>query len=141
MPFVIGKKEDENEKEYANADRKCKGSFGYGLFQVQNLIDGFRAVVKKRKYHKRSFIILLIIAFEMEMFALHGKWDCMYLYFKRVLDWTMTEYGQYVSILGFLGLIAQYILVPLLSVTLKLHDSTIALLGKLKTYKFNLETI
>ena len=101
------------------------------------MIDGFKAVVKKRKYHKRSFIILLIIAFEMEMFALHGKWDCMYLYFKRALDWTMTEYGQYVSILGFLGLVAQYILVPLLSVSLKLHDSTIALLGKHNESKLN----
>ena len=113
-----------------DTETKNKGNCGYGLFQVRNLIDGFAAVVKKRRYHKRSFIILLIIAFEMEMFALHGKWDCMYLYFKRVLSWTMTEYGQYVSILGFLGLVAQYALVPLLSVTLKLHDSTIALLGK-----------
>ena len=73
----------------------------------------------------------------MEMFALHGKWDCMYLYFKRALDWTMAEYGQYVSILGFLGLVAQYILVPLLSVSLKLHDSTIALLGKHNESKLN----
>ena len=129
----VGKNEDENGKHSVNSSTKNKGSFGYGLFQVQNLIDGFAAVVKKRKYHKRSFIILLIIAFEMEMFALHGKWDCMYLYFKRVLDWTMSEYGQYVSILGFLGLVAQYILVPLLSVTLKLHDSTIALLGNLNS--------
>ena len=105
------------------------------------MIEGFAAVVKKRRYHKRTFIILLIIAFEMEMFALHGKWDCMYLYFKRVLSWTMTEYGQYVSILGFLGLIAQYAVVPLLSVTFKLHDSTIALIGKRKRILTNTITI
>ena len=105
------------------------------------MIEGFAAVVKKRRYHKRTFIILLIIAFEMEMFALHGKWDCMYLYFKRVLSWTMTEYGQYVSILGFLGLIAQYAVVPLLSVTFKLHDSTIALIGKRKIILTNAITI
>ena len=32
----------------------------YGLFRVQNLVEGFAAVLKKRHHHKRSFIILLI---------------------------------------------------------------------------------
>ena len=93
------------------------------------MIEGFKTVFKKRQYHKRLFIVLLIIAFEMEMFALHGKWNCMYLYFRRVLEWNIGTFSRYTSILGSFGLIAQYVLVPILSSKLKLHDSTIALLG------------
>ena len=70
----------------------------------------------------------------MEMFALHGKWNCMYLYFRRVLEWNIGTFSRYTSILGSFGLIAQYVLVPILSSKLKLHDSTIALLGTFIRY-------
>ena len=106
----------------------------YDLFKIHNLIEGFKTVFKKRQYHKRLFIVLLIIAFEMEMFALHGKWNCMYLYFRRVLEWNIGTFSRYTSILGSFGLIAQYVLVPILSSKLKLHDSTIALLGMFIEY-------
>ena len=106
----------------------------YDLFKIHNLIEGFKAVFKKRQYHKRLFIVLLIIAFEMEMFALHGKWNCMYLYFRRVLEWNIGTFSRYTSVLGSFGLIAQYVLVPILSSKLKLHDSTIALLGMFIEY-------
>ena len=105
----------------------------HSFFDVRNLIEGFKAVVKKRRHHKRTFIILLIIAFEMEIFALHGKWNLMFLYFKVALDWTMTEFGTYSSVLGCLGLIAQYVLVPFLTGVLKLHDSTVAMIGDVLT--------
>ena len=109
----------------------------YGLFRIQNLVEGFAAVLKKRPHHKRSFIILLIIAFQLEMFALHGKWNCMFLYFRRVLNWSIVEFSRYSSILGGLGLIAQYALVPILSLKLKLHDSTIAMIGNNAYYIIN----
>ena len=67
----------------------------------------------------------------MELFALHGKWNCMFLYCKVALDWTITEFGYYTSVLGFLGLIAQYVLVPILTGVFKLHDSTVSLFGKI----------
>ena len=102
----------------------------YDLFRIQNLLEGFAAVVKKRKYHKRAFIILLIIAFELEIFAMKGKCSCMFLYFRRTLEWSIMEFSMYTSFLGALGMVAQYLLVPLLTTRLKLHDSTIALLGK-----------
>ena len=114
-----------------NLDSDDGKNLCYSFFNIRNLVEGFTAVVRKRRYHKRTFIILLIIAFEMEMFALHGKWNCMFLYVKVALDWTIVEFGYYVSILGFLGLIAQYALVPILTGIVKLHDSTIALIGNI----------
>ena len=106
----------------------------YDLFRITNLLEGFAAVVKKRDYHKRTFIILLILAFELEIFALHGKWSCMFLYFRRTLEWSIMEFSMYTSILGAFGMIAQYVLVPVLTTRLKLHDSTIALLGNFINY-------
>ena len=127
--------------ETTEPDETVANQFCYGLFRVQNLMEGFTAVLKKRHHHKRTFIILLIIAFEMEMFALHGKWSCMFLYFRRVLDWSIVEFSRYTSILGCLGLIAQYALVPLLSSKLKLHDSTISIMGNILYYIINPQKI
>ena len=95
------------------------------------MIEGFAAVFKKRRYHKRKFIILLTIAFQMELFASHGEWNCMYLYYKVAMEWPMTEYTYYTTVLGFLGFIGQFALVPILTGVLKLHDSTVSLFGKI----------
>ena len=38
------------------------------LFNVKNFREAWRTLLKKREGHKRLFIILLIVAFELEMF-------------------------------------------------------------------------
>ena len=69
----------------------------------------------------------------MEMFAQKGLWSSRFLFLRKVLSWTSLEYSRYTTILGVIGLLAQYIAVPILANKVKLHDSTISLLGKLKS--------
>jgi hypothetical protein len=45
-------------------------------------------------FHKRLFIILLIIAFEIEVFISVGKMGSSYLYFRRQLGWTEVEFSR-----------------------------------------------
>jgi hypothetical protein len=40
------------------------------LFDLNNIKEGFRAVLKERPYHKRTFLILMIIIFEIEIFII-----------------------------------------------------------------------
>ena len=67
--------------------------------------------------------------FEMEMFAQKGLWSGRFLFLRKVLSWTSLEYSRYTTILGVIGLLAQYVAVPVLANKVKLHDSTISLLG------------
>ena len=55
-----------------------------------------------------------------------------FLYFRRKFDWDMTKFGSYVGIFGFLNILGQFIVVPVLSSKVGLHDTTvgsIAMLG------------
>ena len=65
----------------------------------------------------------------MEMFAQKGLWSGRFLFLRKELEWSSLEYSYYTSFLGAIGLIAQYIIVPILANKMKLHDSTISLLG------------
>ena len=64
------------------------------LFDWKNLKEGWVAVLKKREFHKRLFIILLIIAFEIEIFITVGKMGTTYLYFRRQLGWGEAEFSR-----------------------------------------------
>ena len=65
------------------------------------------------------------------MFAQNGVWTSRFLFLRRVLNWTSLEYSYYSTALGFIGLFAQWVAVPVMANTFRLHDSTISLLGKL----------
>ena len=64
------------------------------LFDVNNLKEGWRAVLKKREFNKRLWILLLIAAFELEIFMDNGKRGSSYLYFRRQLGWGEVEFSR-----------------------------------------------
>ena len=68
----------------------------------------------------------------MEMFAQNGVWTSRFLFLRKMLNWTSLEYSYYRTVLGFTGLFAQFIAVPVMANVLKFHDSTISLLGMVK---------
>ena len=67
----------------------------------------------------------------MEMFAQNGVWTSRFLFLRKVLNWTSLEYSYYGTALGFIGMFAQIVALPFMANKLKLHDSTISLLGTL----------
>jgi hypothetical protein len=54
------------------------------LFDINNLKEGWVALLKKREFNKRTFIILLIVAFELEVFMDNGKRASLYLFFRNL---------------------------------------------------------
>lgn len=133
-------KEKENElaelklRNLGTRKAKRKGFFRE-FFNLKNLKEGFSAILKKREGYKRAVILLLVLAFELEIFSLIGKWGSLFLYFRKILDWTILEYSRYTTTLGVIGLLAQYIAVPFLTAKLNFQDYTIAMLGTYNAWK------
>lgn len=100
-----------------------------GLFDLSNIKEGFKAVFRERPNHKRVFLILMIVIFEIEIFCIMGKWSNMYLFFRKKLKWTIIEYTRYTTILGMVGVGAQYVVMPILSKYFRLRDTTILLMN------------
>ena len=111
-------------------DRDSNEGLGncYGLFQLQSIKDICVTIFRKREGNKRMFVLLTVAAISIDSFAAKGKWNTSFLYFRKVLSWTLTEWSFYMTTLGMLGAVANYILVPLLSRKLLLHDSTISII-------------
>ena len=100
------------------------------FFNWRNLKEGVSATIKRREFGKRGNIFLVILALELEVFMMRGKWQTVYLYLRRQLEFTLAQFSRLVTIFGVLGLVSQYVFVPLLSAKLKFRDSTIALMGE-----------
>lgn len=116
-------KQDEEEEASLNCSKKVFN------FLVKPLIDGAKTILKERPNNGRSMLILAIIIFVLEYFVIIGKWGTSFLYFRRALKWTIVEYTRYTTILGVVGVFAQYALMPLLTKTLQLRDTTILLVS------------
>ena len=65
------------------------------LFNLDNVKMGVKALLKKRPHNIRLYLLLMIACFEMEMFINVGEWSGGYLYLRRVLEWTMTDYTRF----------------------------------------------
>eukprot|EP00092_Neocalanus_flemingeri_P017937 GFUD01019410.1.p1 GENE.GFUD01019410.1~~GFUD01019410.1.p1 ORF type:complete len:522 (+),score=101.91 GFUD01019410.1:44-1609(+) len=99
------------------------------LFDTKNLKSAFSTVFKQRENKIRTYILMLIACFILEIFLINGKGPTMYLYFRRKFNWDAKTFGSYIGLYGFLGMFAQYVAVPYMSEKLKLHDTTIALIA------------
>ena len=69
----------------------------------------------------------MIFCFELAVFIDGGNGNG-YLYLRLVLNWDYKDFGTFTIVISASGLIAQYIMIPLLSSVLKLRDSTIVLI-------------
>ena len=72
-----------------------------------------------REEKKRATIILTVTIFLLVNFAMLGQYTVLYLYFRRVMSWTMKEYTRYTTVSGLAGTLSQGLLVPFLSTKLK----------------------
>ena len=93
-----------------------------------DIVRGFVSLVNGRKNKERTILVLLVIGFVLEVFFLNGFWSSHFLFLRKRLNWTSVEYTRYTSILGLIGLLSQYIVIPFLVNKIKLRDSTISML-------------
>jgi hypothetical protein len=117
-------------KELQQAEKESKKGIRdrcYGLLRISGITEGFSAVFKKREGNKRICILLTLVAMTLDTFAGRGKWQSLFLYFRKVLNWTISQYSSFMSSLGLIGAISNYVLVPFMSRKLCFHDSTISI--------------
>ena len=107
-----------------------KGGLKLVIKSLLDFKEGFRTVLKERPNNDRFCIILLIIAFLLEMFT-NYQWNNLYMYYRLKLKFGMEEFSLLMTLAGMVGLSGQYIFVPLFVRVLKFHDATISLLGNI----------
>ena len=133
LPVSSERKTSVKSVEKLSQDSKQKSEDGVinklcGSFKASRLTEGFETVFKNRGGSQRMCIIISIAAITLDSFAARGKWQNLFLYFRKVLNWTITQYSSFMSSLGLIGAISNYILVPFLSQKLHMNDSTIAII-------------
>ena len=131
MPVVRRQSTEKAIKGLKQASMESKGGVPnkcYELFKLESITEGFVTVLKKRDGSKRVCILLTLVAMTLDSFAARGKWQSLFLYFRKVLNWSVTQYSSYMSSLGLIGAISNYVLVPFMSRKLLFHDSTIAII-------------
>ena len=100
----------------------------YGLFRISSITEGFRTVFKKREGNRRMYVVITITAITIDVFAGRGRWQSLFLYFRKVLNWSITQHSTFMSTLGLTGAISNYIFIPFLSRKVLLHDATISII-------------
>ena len=114
-------------------DLESVGYVAFFILRVKEVflgfVEGFHTVVKKRFYNGRFCLLMLITAFILEMFSGYG-WSNFFMYYRKKLEFTMSDFSILMSIGGVCGLAGQFIFVPIFTKTLGFHASFISLLGK-----------
>ena len=110
---------------------KTKGSStgAKNLFSLKNIKTCAQTLFKKREHHTRALILLLILAYELDYFVLKGHWSTSYMFVRKTLKFTMTDYSRFITIAGIMGLLGQYVVLPYMSTKLLWRDSLIGMIG------------
>ena len=127
--MIIDERDDANRKSTTKrqANRITK-LLSHSANTFVDIVLGFVSLVKGRKNKERTILILLVIGFVLEVFFLNGFWSSHFLFLRKRLNWTSIEYTRYTSILGLIGLLSQYVVIPFLVNQFRLRDSTISML-------------
>ena len=51
----------------------------------------------------------------LEMFLIEGRGPSMYLFLRKRFQWDAALFGRFLAVLGILGVLTQYIAVPILT--------------------------
>ena len=78
---------------FLEEESKSKGGFKE-LFDLGNVKKGYIALFKPREHNVRTYLILLMLIFEMEMFINVGEWGNAYLYLRRVLNFELEDFAR-----------------------------------------------
>ena len=102
----------------------------------EQVIKGFSSFssswpLSSKSFSGRRSLPKTAVCSSLHCFFSVGRWNSLFLFFRKHLKWSVVEYSRYTTILGVIGILAQYIVVPTLSERFKLHDATISLLDAL----------
>jgi len=118
----------QNRKAALEAEKKPR------ILSFRNVLDAFKVLFKPRPGSLRHIIIILVICFQLNMFAGMGAWTIDYLYVRRKFDWNdegtiVTFFSQLNAFKSGVNLFGFFIILPIFVKVFKLHDITIATLA------------
>ena len=127
---MITEAEKVEIEEAARLSKTSELSMGAkDLFNLKNVKTCAQTLFKKREHHTRALMLFLILAYELDYFVLKGHWSTSYMFVRKTLKFTMTDYSRFITIAGIMGLLGQYVVLPYMSTKLLWKDSTIGMIG------------
>ncbi|XP_017080393.1 proton-coupled folate transporter [Drosophila eugracilis] len=105
----------------------CCGFWG-DFFDKQHVKDSFVVLVKPRKGHRRSFLIILLISMALYTFQ-RDEGQYLYMYTLGKFDWDVSAYSNFKTFKSSAYVIAMLLAVPLMNKVLGWRDSTIIFIG------------
>ena len=103
---------------------------------MANVKRALRITFRRRRFGLRKYVLLLAVLFMFEMFLIEGRGprsgqnfvtfiDCpfclklftfsMYLFMRKQFQWDASLFGRFLAFLGILGVLTQYVAVPILT--------------------------
>ncbi|KAI8041795.1 hypothetical protein M5D96_006064 [Drosophila gunungcola] len=105
----------------------CCGFWG-DFFDKQHVRDSLAVLVKPRKGHRRSFLIILMISMALYTFQ-RDEGHYLYMYTLDKFDWDVSAYSNFKTFKSSAYVIAMLLAVPLMNKILGWRDTTIIFIG------------
>ena len=117
---------DETEKE--NVSKTNNDSHCSSCVKCNDIVSGFQGVIKPRPDYKRRMVLMLIFNFACVIFTYNGtEGSHRYLYAQYKYGWEEKEFTLYYSVYRIFYLITLWIILPICSQYLRLHDATLGI--------------
>nr|AAM29228.1 AT09365p [Drosophila melanogaster] len=105
----------------------CCGFWG-DFFDKQHVKDSLAVLVKPRKGHRRSFLIILLVSMALYTFQ-RDEGQYLYMYTLGKFDWDVSAYSNFKTFKSSAYVIAMLLAVPLMNKILGWRDTTIIFIG------------
>ena len=83
--------------------------------------------LRRRRFGLRKYVLTLAVLFMLEMFLIEGRGPSMYLFLRKRFQWDAALFGRFLAVLGILGVLTQYIAVPILTECLGIRSISLTL--------------
>ncbi|TRY72725.1 hypothetical protein TCAL_00269 [Tigriopus californicus] len=120
-----GNKASNNPKQARERSQSLGAKISL-LLSIDNVKKGSSALTRLRKHNARVYIILLLLVFQFMSFTHSANGTNGYLFLRRSLGWTLEDYTRYSIAKGAIGIFSQFVLVPFLSVRIRIRDASIS---------------
>ncbi|CAL4059676.1 unnamed protein product [Meganyctiphanes norvegica] len=105
---------------------------------ILDLGSSIRTMLRRRSGYATQLLLLLVLAMMLDSFPVWGESNVKYLFVKRALDWTHTQYGNWSSYGSYLSVAGVVVLVPLLKGIIGLRDGALGIIGAVSRTSANL---
>ncbi|XP_043650265.1 proton-coupled folate transporter [Drosophila teissieri] len=98
------------------------------FFDKQHVKDSLAVLVKPRKGHRRSFLVILLVSMALYTFQ-RDEGQYLYMYTLDKFDWDVSAYSHFKTFKSSAYVIAMLLAVPLMNKLLGWRDTTIVFIG------------